>query len=479
MATFSVMDSMGFPFGINLAKPSESLDVGELVRADNCEYSREDGALRTMSGLVTVLSEEANTDIRALFWDIVGRCFYYAKRNSLFKVDESFVRTEAVIGLLSGDRKPVFANFGDVVLVASGGKLQKIDSTGLATIEGSPDRCDFVTVRAGRVLTYATNSDALNYSAIGDCESWTTDSADISSGQSVNIGYKEQGNIVALDFLSSCIMVYKEGGRAYKIVGEPQDSDFSCLPVSHTAYCQNIHSVTNIDTKSYFIGSAGFMSFMPTNVYGDVEPFDEGANINPVVMECVDDEAELWHLPCRKQIWIKTRDDRRVYVYHYLPRYQDGRGAFTIRNFVYPIHDVCMVGDDVYVAYGNKIGKIDDNTDKDDGKQIQTSIAGANHVASKHFILVMNRLIVLHTIVEGAGTLKVGKRAKAIAFGDNSPYAWDAEEYAYDANQEAYADEYSRSYRVGGGANKSVQVQLNIDTGSVSLRKFQYEFLEV
>ena len=58
-----------------------------------------------------------------------------------------------------------------------------------------------------------------------------------------------------------------------------------------------------------------------------------------------------------------------LFIYHYLPRYNDGRGVFTSRKFTYSINSVVSVDKDVYVAYGNKIGILDESIDTDDGVQ--------------------------------------------------------------------------------------------------------------
>ena len=51
MAEFSVMNSQGFPYGINLSRPPESIADTELVQAENCEYDEEDGSLKTVCGV--------------------------------------------------------------------------------------------------------------------------------------------------------------------------------------------------------------------------------------------------------------------------------------------------------------------------------------------------------------------------------------------------------------------------------------------
>ena len=476
MAEFLVMDSQGWPYGLNLSKNEEAIADTELVQAENCEYSEDDGALRTVPGVTIKLT--ASGDVTSLFYNRLYKMFYYTVGTSIYGT-EDFI-TSTLLGSLAGTSKPVYCMYSDICLIASGAKLQAISAgETLQTVSASPDRCDYVTVRTGRVLAYATNSDELLYSAIGDYTSWANVAADSSSAQMVKVGYKDPGNIIAVDFLSKAIMVYKDGGRAYKIVGEPQDSDYSVQPVSQTAYCSSIRSTVSVDSKSYYLGKSGFMSFQPTNAYGDVEPFEEGLNINAWVVKDIDSNCEMWHVPPKKQIWLKTQNDNRIYMYHYIPRYSDGRGAFTVRTMSHPVHDVYCVGDNMYVAYGNKIGVLDASTDLDDTTQIQTAITGANRLASQHSILVMNRLFVSYNILPGTGSIKCGKKTKTLTFTSYSPYAYNATGYAYDATEYVYADAYTRSYKVGGGSNKSVQVQILVQSGAISLRQMQYQYLEV
>jgi hypothetical protein len=476
MAEFATMESNGFPYGINWAKPPEALDAGELVQAENCEYDYADGALRTCAGITIQL--DLGSRIDTLFYDNRHNVFYFSAGVFLYVTPD--LKNYTKLGQLNGTNKPVYTMYGDICLLASGALLQSISGgSTLQQVSGSPVRNDYVTVRQGRVLTYAGNSDQLSYSAVGDYTSWANNPRDTSSAQFVNVGYKDPGNIVSVDFLNKVIMVYKEGGRAYKIVGEPQDSDYAVQPVSQTAYCGSERATCNIDNKSYYVGAAGMMSFVPTNAYGDIQPFEEGLNINAWVVKNLDANCEMWHVPSRKQIWLKTQNDKRVYMYHYVPRYSDGRGAFTVRTMAYDLHDVCCVGDRVYVAYGNKIGVLDESTDKDDTVQIQTAITGQNRLATKHSILVMNRLFVSYNLIAGCGTIKCGKKTKNLTFLADSPFIYSDTDTIYGNENYIYADAYTRAYKVGGGSNKNVQVEIFVQGGAISLREFMYQYLEV
>ena len=476
MAEFATMNSQGFPYGINWSKNPEAIADTELVQAENCEYDYGDGGLRTVPGIKIKLDLGASVD--TLFYDNRHSVFLFSSNVNLYVTTDFTSYTK--LGQLNGTGKPVYCMFGDLCIIASGGLLNSVSGgSTLQSIIGSPTRCDYVTVRGGRVLAYATNSDQLNYSAIGDCTSWTNVSSDTSSAQFVNVGYKDPGNIVAMDFLNNLIMVYKEGGRAYKIVGEPQDSSYSVQPVSQTAYIGSERGTVSVDNKSFYVGSAGMMSFSPTNAYGDVAPFEEGLNINAWVVKNLGSNCEMWHVPPKKQIWLKTQNDNRIYMYHYIPRYSDGRGAFTVRTMSYPVHDVCCVGDNVYVAYGNKIGVLDASTDLDDTTQIQTAITGANRISSQHSILVMNRLFVSNNLISGQGTIKCGKKIKSIVLSANSPSIYGDNGDIYGDNGDIYEDAYTKSYKVGGGSNKTVQPQIIITKGAISLREFKYQYIEV
>jgi hypothetical protein len=241
----------------------------------------------------------------------------------------------------------------------------------------------------------------------------------------------------------------------------------------------NSDAVLNIDSKAYYLGSSGFQSFIPSNAYGDIAPFDEGISVNSALMNNMDSNCNMWHIPSRKQIWIKTQTDSAIYIYHYIPRHSDGRGVFTTRSLQHDLSSVCDNGKHVYIAYGNKIGMLDSTLDTDDSKQIVTHILGANRLAPEHFILVMKCLLVTHNMIPGHGTIRVGRKAKKVEFPSDALSA-DADTTSIDsATRDIVTDNYTRSFRVGGGSNRNVQPEIIVEKGAVSIRQFHYKYLEV
>jgi hypothetical protein len=475
MADFLKMSSGGFPYGLNWARNPESILDGELVQAENAEYDHADGALRTVAGVTIKLN--AGVSVDTLFYDHTHSIFYFSSGTSLYRTD---LTTSTLLGSLTGTSKPVYVMYGGVCLIASGCLLQAVTGgSTLQTVSGSPPVSHYVTSRQGRVLAFSTASDVLNYSAFGDYTNWTNVSSDKLSAQFINIGYKDPGNIIAIDFLSKVVMVYKQYGRAYKIIGEPQDSTYEADPVSQTASCLSTFATVNVDNYSFYLGQAGFMAFTPVQDYGDVAPKEAGLNINAWIAKNIDSNCQLWHVQSKKQIWVKTQNDKRVYLYHYIPRYDDGRGAFTVRSFTYDLNDVCEVGSNVYVAYGNKIGILDINTDLDDTKQIMTVIKGPNRLAQKHAILVMSKLFVSRNILAGYGTLQIGKKQKNLTFTASSQKIYGNKTKIYGNTAKLATSSYTRMYKVGGGSNKSVQVTIIVQKGAIAVRELNYDYLEV
>lgn len=479
MAQFLTRSHQAFCYGLNWSRNAEAINDNEAVTLQNCEFDVEDGGLRTADGIRPVYT--ANGIVTSLFFDRTCDTYYFSVNDTLYATAD-FAKTTK-LGTLTGKARPHYTMFGTTCLVASGGKLQKIagNHEALETIADAPN-ASAVTVRSGRAVVFSTDSDLLSYSAIGDASSWKYDAEhaqDISQPQSVNIGYKDKGALVAVDFLSKVLVCYKEDGRAYKVVGEPGDTDFAVEPISQTAYCMSPDAAVNIDSKSYYLGSSGFNSFIPTNDYGDIAPFQEGININGQLMRNMDKDCQLWHVPSKKQIWIKPQELPLIYIYHYVPRYSDGRGAFTSRTTSAVVHDICDCENGVYLAYGNTIGILDHRIDTDNGAQIVTSIVGANRLANKHSILVMNRLFVTYNRIPGYGLVTCGKKTKRIEFGSSSTSIYDADTPIDSADTPIYMQDYARSYRVGGGSNKSVQISLIVPKGAISLRQFDYEYLEV
>lgn len=466
----------GFPLGIDWSRPSESISNQACVQAMNCEYSPADGALQTVPGIRTVYT--GSDEIRSIYKDVYRNRFYLVIGKKLYYTIDMSTVTE--LGELAGNNRPQFCTFGGDILIASGGQLQCITGTGdtLTTVDDSP-KCELVSSHSGSVMVASIYSHRINWSAIGDYKSWTHDNYDSSSAQWVDVGYKDQGAIVSVSFLSKSIIVYKQYGKAYQIMGNPHDGTLTVYPLSETAFCDG--ESISVDDRSYYLGNSGFMSLTPTDTYADIQPFETGININTMLIRQLGSGARLFHVVSRKQIWIiPSTNYEHVYIYNYLPRYSDGRGAFTMRSTSYPISDVFVDGTTVYIAYGNKIGVLDESIDTDDGKRIQTSIVSGNRLASRLFLILMSYTFVSNNRIAGKGSITISsKKSKMIDFKAGVNKLVDAVEDLENANDFLDTDEYTKILKIGGGPNRNLQIKIFLSSGAISLHQFDYVYSEV
>ena len=465
--------TQGFSLGLDWSRPAETIDQRNLIEAMQCEYDREDGALKTVPGVRVVFS--FNDDIESLYYDVFRLCWYFTSGRKLYRTD---LNTVVELGTLDGASKVIYHAYDRDILIASGGKLQAITGSGtFITIESSPI-CHFVSSQSGSVITANVDTHRITWSAIGDYTAWTVDTNNSAGAQYVDVGYKDAGKITAIDFLSKVLLVYKEFGKVYQVVGDPHVGSISVYPLSKTGYC--LGSAVNVDDRSYYLGESGLMSFVPTNTYADIQPFETGLNINPWLLKRVSTDCKMWHIPNRKQLWILPDSGTDIFLYHYLPRYDDGRGVITSRTFSHTLHDVVNRNKEVYIAYGNKIGILDEFIDTDDGIQIQTSIISGNRVSARLFLLLFSYNFIASNIISGEGFITISnKKPKRIEFKNKEIKLVDAINFLSDATEKLYQDEYTKVYKVGGSANRNLQVKIQVTKGAISLRQFDYIYEEV
>ena len=138
------------------------------------------------------------------------------------------------------------------------------------------------------------------------------------------------------------------------------------------------------------------------------------------------------------------------------------------------------VDKEVYIAYGNKIGILDETIDTDDNVQIQTSIISGNRLATRQFVLIMNYNFVTHNLIPGHGTIGISnKKPKPINFSSKATKTYYANEKLYAAKTLMNVNEYTKAYKIGGGANRNVQFKINVQKGAISLRQLDYTYEEV
>ena len=229
-----------FSGGLNLSVPPENLERNELAEALNVEFSPLKGVMQVRGGLVWSgrFPDEVKSVVtvpgKLAFLVSVknSKKLYYFKWNNVWEVD----------GTLTGNQDLSAVTWGESgeMLIASGGKLQKFSGLSLPpkldTIANSPDNCKLVFVREGRACV-VNGADTITFSYVGDCENWDNDPDDDSTGQFIEIGYKDGMNIDAVIPLSRDLIIFKspvaepDKGTVFRLTGD--FPDWQVLEVAH------------------------------------------------------------------------------------------------------------------------------------------------------------------------------------------------------------------------------------------------------
>ena len=255
----------GFGGGLNLSVPAETLSKTELREAWNVEFSPLTGSMRVRGGLVW--SGRFDGPVGEMV-PVPGKRGFLVREKGTRRVFYFLWNCIwPVQGELSGDGEMTAATWGEPgeMVVASGGRLQKFEEFGqagiptLTAIPNSPEKCRRVFVRAGRVGV-VEGPDTLRFSWVGDCEKWENDPDDASTGQFIEIGYKDGMDIVAVVPLAKDLMIFKvpedepDKGVIWRLVGDfPNWTPLQTAHNTGTFNSKSVRAVGNHALQRYGI----------------------------------------------------------------------------------------------------------------------------------------------------------------------------------------------------------------------------------
>lgn len=93
----------------------------------------------------------------------------------------------------------------------------------------------------------------------------------------------------------------------------------------------------------------------------------------------------------------------------------------------------------------------------------------------------MNYDFVAHNIIDGYGNVQISNRTpKQIKFASKDERLNDEDgALLHDYSDLLYQDEYTKVYKIGGGANRNLQIKIFVQKGAISIRQFDYSYEEV
>lgn len=360
--------------GINLAVPPEQIGESDMQECKNMWYERDSQRLVGRGGLKLVSSYESF--INSLHYDIeTNTSFVFLNNGNAFTATLSDTETNRRnIGRLTGTGKVHCCKFGGDLFVASGGFLQYYDfgtSSKLVTVNNSP-KVDLLFYRFGRLAVMKVgNSSRVTFSSTGDAKSdaaWTSNSADASYAQWLDVGDKDNGVIMDAVPLATDIIFFKSSGRCWQLVG---DSEFDSWRVYNVASMTDLTTqftpgacATNIGNDVIFLSLRGLKMLSTTQDYGNIAPSEIGDKFNKLITRN-QYVPEMYDMRRHKTLMIRATTDKSMWV-----AYNYAINAATVIKFGVPVTAIMETKDDVFVASGTNIYQWTDKATSDDGVAI-------------------------------------------------------------------------------------------------------------
>jgi hypothetical protein len=516
--------------GLDYSLAEDVISSEHMSRADNVEYGT-NNILKKCDGIRTVF-EPGEIDVATPY---NGKTIYNVGTD-LYWVDLTASAPAAtIIGNLAGDglNTQSFAYRDENLLIASGGQLQKLTPTWNFSTDTNSPYCDRAFIDNGRIMVTlttdagGTDSDYRYYSAITSDTVWdltpvqeahwndTTDYTTTALFQ--EIGYRDGLGITDVQQLGSDYIFTKSNAdgsisKQYRATGFLNTWDVTDLKPSLSVF-----DAVGVINDIYTIGQSGFNSFLTVQQYGDIKKDETGRKVNSVLTSELTTDAKIWHIPFRKQVYVKASKERVLWIYHYTQRNAatGELGAWTKRYLPDEVKHIWQDGNKVYMAIGSKICLVDpeigsyaipvlvssiaydnDSIAFDDmevgagvyvyikpgtvaGQEFPARISGKKETSSYQFNPIHYTLM-LSADIDGTGEVSFGGFSESFDFVGSNSIAFDDSDIAFDdVHIAAGSTSWKRDKQFDSALTEDLIPELTINTGSAGIKSLAIDYSEV
>lgn len=368
MTAYNFSDFSG---GMNTAQPPEQIADNEAELIMNYEYDY--NRLRTRGGTSTPLVS-VDDSIKSFYYDAATEAYLlFGAGTDKVKgnIYLAYIGEPAtLVGQLTGNERPVCCKFDGCIYIASGDKLQYFDYEQLFTVESSK-LCDNVFERFGRLVTTHRGDDNLYYSATGDAKSkdaWTDNSNDDSSSKWLEVGYKDDGDIITCKPMANDLLVFKTNGRIYSVSGEYPAWNVS--QVGEKSYAEDIQkSIEIVGDSVAFITRNGIRSVDTVQTYGNFTMNEIGYKFNKSLTANISNPM-CWNAVSKRQLIIRPSSSNKkllfIYQYNMMAGYE--------LEFPFDIDDMAETSNGIIILSGNALYRWSFEYSTDNGQPIKTKL---------------------------------------------------------------------------------------------------------
>lgn len=368
MTAYNFSDFSG---GMNTAQPPEQIADNEAELIMNYEYDY--NRLRTRGGTSASLVS-VDDSIKSFYYDAATEAYLlFGAGTDKVKgnIYLAYIGEPAtLVGQLTGNERPVCCKFDGCIYIASGDKLQYFDYEQLFIVESSK-LCDNVFERLGRLVTTHRGDDNLYYSATGDAKSkdaWTDVSNDDSSSKWLEVGYKDDGDIITCKPMANDLLVFKTNGRIYSVSGEYPAWNVS--QVGEKSYAEDIQkSIEIVGDSVAFITRNGIRSVDTVQTYGNFTMNEIGYKFNKSLTANISNPM-CWNAVSKRQLIIRPSSNNKkllfIYQYNMMAGYE--------LEFPFDIDDMAETSNGIIILSGNALYRWSFEYSTDNGQPIKTKL---------------------------------------------------------------------------------------------------------
>lgn len=364
-----------FTGGLNVSCTENLIADNELAEVINMEIDSNSKLLRTVQGTDTLYTTTEYTFKSAAFDILNSALILFTEDNKILATKDFFEVKE--VGTLTGTGEVITAMWEDGLLIASGGKLQYVKGTeNIETIETSPEHCNGVYIRSGRVLVF-DDTDQVLFSGVGDETNWTQDTNDPSSSLFAQIGYKVGGHIMGMVNMSKDILFIKSNGMVFRLENEYPDWRISEL--GRNIFCKGTASYCNMVNSVLIMSDISLQNIQTTQEYGDMKPTNIGSKVASKIANLPSD-TKLRYVPPLNQVWCIGENG-------YVLVLDCNTNAFFQRQFNDVAVDVLSINNDVYVIKENAICKLNADSFCDNNEPLIFKVRMKTHTSNYEYLI--------------------------------------------------------------------------------------------
>ena len=367
-----------FTGGLNTSCVEEQIADNELAEVVNMEIDSNSKLLRTVQGTESLytLADEQTYKFKSAAFDILNNTLILFADNNKILATKDF-KTVKEIGTLTGSGEVITAMWEDGLLIASGGHLQyAIGTNTVTTIETSPEHCNGVYIRSGRVLVF-DDTDQVLFSGVGDETNWKQDSNDPSASLFAQIGYKVGGHIVGMVNMSKDILFIKSNGMVFRLENEYPDWRISEL--GRNIFCKGTASYCNMVNNVLIMSDIALQSIQTTQEYGDMKPTNIGSKVASKIAS-LPKTTKLRYVPPLNQVWSIGENG-------YVLVLDCNTGGFYQRQFNDVCVDVLSINNTVYVIKEKAVCRLSADGFLDDNEPLRFRVRMKTRMANHEYLV--------------------------------------------------------------------------------------------